>query len=86
MPEVRDPASAPGAAEARTGVDVERGRPQSAFETSRPGLFAVGDLRSGSVKRVASGVGEGSMCTQAVHRYLDTLAERAAKAPEREAA
>lgn len=41
------------------------------FETSRPGLFAVGDVRSGSVKRVASGVGEGSVVIQAVHQYIE---------------
>lgn len=41
------------------------------FETSRPGLFAVGDVRSGSVKRVASGVGEGSVVVQAVHQYIE---------------
>ncbi len=41
------------------------------FETSRPGLFAVGDVRSGSVKRVASGVGEGSVVVQAVHRFIE---------------
>jgi thioredoxin reductase (NADPH) len=40
------------------------------FETSRPGLFAVGDLRSGSVKRVASAVGEGSAAVRSVHQYL----------------
>jgi thioredoxin reductase (NADPH) len=40
------------------------------FETNHPGLFAVGDLRSGSMKRVASAVGEGSAAVQAVHRYL----------------
>lgn len=41
------------------------------YETSRPGVFAVGDIRSGSVKRVASGVGEGSVVIAAVHRFLD---------------
>jgi thioredoxin reductase (NADPH) len=41
-----------------------------AFETSRPGLFAVGDLRSGSIKRVAAAVGEGSAAVRAVHQYL----------------
>ncbi len=41
------------------------------FETSRPGLFAVGDVRSGSVKRVASGVGEGSVVVQAVHGFIE---------------
>ncbi len=42
----------------------------SPFQTSCPGIFAVGDVRSGSVKRVASAVGEGSVVVQAVHRYL----------------
>lgn len=40
------------------------------FETSRPGVFAVGDVRSGSVKRVASAVGEGSIAISFVHRVL----------------
>jgi thioredoxin reductase (NADPH) len=40
------------------------------LETSRPRVFAVGDIRSGSVKRVASAVGEGSICVQLVHRAL----------------
>jgi thioredoxin reductase (NADPH) len=40
------------------------------FETSLPGVFAVGDVRSGSVKRVASAVGEGSICVQLVHKIL----------------
>jgi thioredoxin reductase (NADPH) len=40
------------------------------LETSLPGIFAVGDVRSGSVKRVASAVGEGSICIQLVHRAL----------------
>jgi thioredoxin reductase (NADPH) len=39
-------------------------------ETSVPGVFAVGDVRAGSVKRVASAVGEGSICIQFVHRAL----------------
>lgn len=43
----------------------------SAFATSRAGVFAVGDVRSGSVKRVASGVGEGSVVVQAIHRFLN---------------
>lgn len=42
----------------------------SPFETSAPGVFAVGDVRAGSVKRVASGVGEGSVVVQAIHQYL----------------
>jgi thioredoxin reductase (NADPH) len=43
---------------------------QDGFTTSLPGLFAVGDVRSGSVKRVASAVGEGSVVISAVHSYL----------------
>ncbi len=42
------------------------------LETSRPGIFAVGDVRSGSIKRVASGAGEGSMAVQLVHQRLAT--------------
>jgi thioredoxin reductase (NADPH) len=41
------------------------------LETSLPGVFAVGDVRSGNVKRVASAVGEGSICIQMVHKVLD---------------
>jgi thioredoxin reductase (NADPH) len=40
------------------------------LETSLPGVFAVGDVRSGSMKRVAAAVGEGSMAVQFVHRVL----------------
>ncbi|MBR8839939.1 MAG: FAD-dependent oxidoreductase [Stigonema ocellatum SAG 48.90 = DSM 106950] len=40
------------------------------LETNIPGVFAVGDVRHGSIKRVASGVGEGSICVQFVHQYL----------------
>jgi thioredoxin reductase (NADPH) len=40
------------------------------LETNAPGVFAVGDVRSGSIKRVASAVGEGSVCIQLVHRVL----------------
>ena len=40
------------------------------FETSLPGVFAVGDVRANSVKRVASAVGEGSICIQLVHKTL----------------
>ncbi|HME41358.1 MAG TPA: FAD-dependent oxidoreductase [Steroidobacteraceae bacterium] len=43
--------------------------PQS-FETNWPGIFAVGDVRCGSVKRVAAAVGEGSACVQQVHQVL----------------
>lgn len=43
------------------------------LETSVPGIFVAGDVRSGSIKRVASSVGEGSIAVQLVHRYLATL-------------
>ena len=46
------------------------GRSPLPFETSQPGLFAVGDLRSGSTKRVAAAVGEGSAAVRSVHEYL----------------
>ncbi|HSZ73434.1 MAG TPA: FAD-dependent oxidoreductase, partial [Rhizomicrobium sp.] len=45
------------------------------LETNRPGIFAIGDVRSGSVKRVAASVGEGAQVVAAIHTYL---AERAA--------
>jgi thioredoxin reductase (NADPH) len=54
-----------------TGWSLPR-RPHLA-ETSIPGVFAVGDVRSTSVKRVASAVGEGSMCVQLVHKALQEL-------------
>ncbi|CAA9522709.1 MAG: Thioredoxin reductase [uncultured Sphingomonas sp.] len=49
------------------------GNAGSPFMTTAPGLFAVGDVRSGSVERVASSVGEGSVVIQFVHRYLEEL-------------
>ena len=48
-------------------------RPPFLLETSRPGVFAAGDVRAGSVKRVASAVGEGSMAVQFVHEYLKEM-------------
>jgi thioredoxin reductase (NADPH) len=64
----------------KTGVDVTAEdlararwpltRAPFLLETNRPRVFAVGDIRSGSVKRVASAVGEGSICVQLVHRAL----------------
>jgi thioredoxin reductase (NADPH) len=46
------------------------GRQPLPFETSYPGLFAAGDLRSGSTKRVAAAVGEGSACIASVHQFF----------------
>ncbi|MGA7240960.1 MAG: FAD-dependent oxidoreductase [Bryobacteraceae bacterium] len=58
----------------KTGTDLgpSWSLPRSPYmlETSRPGVFAVGDIRAGSVKRVASAVGEGSMAVQFVHKVL----------------
>lgn len=55
-------------------------RPQP-FETSIPGVFAIGDARHGSVKRVAEAVGEGSVAVSAVHQYL-AEEERLAHQPD----
>jgi thioredoxin reductase (NADPH) len=67
-----------------TGPDLPRGaggRPRGwtldrdpfLFETNVPGIFAVGDVRAGSGKRVAAAVGEGSGTVSMVHRYLETV-------------
>ncbi len=52
----------------RTGADVGADSP---FATSQPGVFAVGDIRAGSIKRVASAVGEGSVVVSKVWAYLN---------------
>jgi thioredoxin reductase (NADPH) len=52
----------------RTGPDAGAGR--RPLETSRPGVFAIGDIRSGSVKRVAAAVGEGAQVVATLHAYL----------------
>ncbi|SIN72206.1 FAD-dependent oxidoreductase [Agromyces cerinus] len=57
---------ADAAASPQWGLD----RRPFALETSAPGVFAIGDVRSGSVKRVAAGVGEGGMAVAFVHQYL----------------
>ena len=60
----------------RTGRDIERwalDRPPFLLETSVPGIFAAGDVRSESVKRVASSVGEGSMVIAFIHQHLAAL-------------
>jgi thioredoxin reductase (NADPH) len=65
-----------------TGEDcgAEAAAPFNVFQTNLPGVFAVGDVRSGSVKRVASAVGEGSVVVQAIHARL--AAQRQAEARE----
>jgi thioredoxin reductase (NADPH) len=64
----------------KTGPDISRdelaaakwplSRPPNLLETSRPGVYAVGDVRAGNVKRVASAVGEGSIAISFVHQSL----------------
>jgi thioredoxin reductase len=49
-------------------------RPPLLHETSSPGVFAAGDVRRGSIKRVASAVGEGAITIPQVHRYLEIIA------------
>jgi thioredoxin reductase (NADPH) len=51
-------------------VAAQTARRPAAFETSMPGVFAVGDVRLGSIKRVAGAVGEGSNAIRMVHEYL----------------
>jgi thioredoxin reductase (NADPH) len=53
-----------------TGSDAGTGH--RLLETSRRGVFALGDVRSGSVKRVAAAVGEGAQVVAALHSYLST--------------
>ena len=65
-----------------TGRDVPgsawpHARPPLPYETSLPGVFAVGDARHGSVKRVAGAVGEGSVAVGSVHQYLAELPREA---------
>jgi len=55
---------------ANVGINWPLSRAPHMLETSRPGVFAVGDIRAGSIKRVASAVGEGSMAVQFVHQVL----------------
>ena len=65
----------------KTGSDLSAGRAARTrlaaahdapylLETSRPGVFAVGDVRGGNIKRVASAVGEGSIAVAFVHQVL----------------
>jgi thioredoxin reductase (NADPH) len=62
-----------------TGGDAGSGR--HALETSRPGVFAIGDVRAGSVKRVAAAVGEGAQVVAALHSYLAATGAVVAMAP-----
>lgn len=76
-----------------TGSDVAPSAPIAApdqmprqplpLETSRPGVFAAGDVRSGSIKRVSSAVGEGAMAVSLVHEYLARQMQLDARANRR---
>jgi thioredoxin reductase (NADPH) len=57
----------------RTGANVSR-----PLETSLPGVFAIGDVRAGSVKRVAAAVGEGAQVVAALHTFLAEAGDKAA--------
>lgn len=59
--------------EGKQPKDWQLDRDPYLLETSIPGIFVAGDVRSGSIKRVASGVGEGSIAVQFVHRYLASI-------------
>jgi thioredoxin reductase (NADPH) len=61
-----------------TGAAVGASSP---FAASRPGIFAVGDVRSGSVKRVASAVGEGSVVISKVWEFVEQRRSQNASAP-----
>jgi thioredoxin reductase (NADPH) len=61
----------------RTGSDIGSAQ----METSRSGVFAIGDVRAGSVKRVAAAVGEGAQVVAALHAYLAYLARGNADTP-----
>jgi thioredoxin reductase (NADPH) len=58
----------------RTGSDVAPGR--GAFETSQDGVFAIGDVRCGSTKRVAAAVGEGAQAIAKIHSFLAEVTDR----------
>jgi thioredoxin reductase (NADPH) len=63
----------------RTGE--ESGEKRHALETNRAGVFAIGDVRAGSVKRVAAAVGEGAQVVAALHAYLSRSAVAASLQP-----
>ena len=54
----------------RTGSTASSDDAVSPYATSLPGVFAVGDVRANSIKRVASSVGEGSVVVSAIHEHL----------------
>jgi thioredoxin reductase (NADPH) len=57
--------------------ELNQGRPVSPLETSVPGVYAVGDVRSGSVKRVGGAIGEGAQVVASLHGFLGDAAKPA---------
>jgi thioredoxin reductase len=70
----RDPWGSVVTGEDAAGAGWPLERPPLLLETSVPGVFAVGDVREASVKRVASAVGEGALAVTLIHQYLGSLA------------
>ena len=67
------PGHRPGPARRRGNASWPLERPPLFLESSQPGLFVAGDVRHGSIKRVASAVGEGAMAVALIHQHLDRL-------------
>ena len=65
----------------RTGADLGDGR--RPLETSRDGVFAIGDVRAGSIKRVAAAVGEGAQVVATIHALSGGAGERALAVADR---
>jgi thioredoxin reductase (NADPH) len=61
--------------------DPVHDRPPLLLETTRHGVFAAGDVRSGSIKRVAAAAGEGAMVVRLIHEHLDGAATRSSVSP-----
>jgi thioredoxin reductase (NADPH) len=62
--------------------DADSEHPRLPFETTMPGVFALGDVRAGSVKRIAAAVGEGSAAVAQVHRYMARTSTHAPEATD----
>jgi thioredoxin reductase (NADPH) len=59
-------------------VRTDAGLARRPLETNRPGVFAIGDVRSGSVKRVAAAVGEGAQVVATLHAFLAEAGDKPA--------
>jgi thioredoxin reductase (NADPH) len=66
----------------RTGFVVTGARPESPLESDVPGVFAVGDVRAGSIKRVGAAIGEGAQVVAALHHYLASRPRALAPMPQ----